>query len=214
MVGPRSASAAPDRVGPASRSHRRRSKKIEEILRAAARLLAERGYAATNLDEIADALDVSKASLYHYFPSKEALVIAALERIGADVQERLVTAASQPLPARERLRALIREQVLVLTRDMPAEAPLFLNGQQLPDVVRERFRKIVDRHDAVFRSVIEQGVERGEFHVADIGVARLLMHGALNFIPAWYRQTRRLPPERLANVVSTLILRLFEGSAE
>src|SRR3984885_12915921 len=56
---------APTATEPLSRSARRRAKRVDDILRVATRLLAERGYAATNLDEIAEVLDLSQASLYH-----------------------------------------------------------------------------------------------------------------------------------------------------
>jgi hypothetical protein len=48
--------------------------------------------------------------------------------------------------------------------------------------------------------------------VADPAVARLLMHGAINFIPSWYKESRRMSPERLAGVVADTLLQLFGGS--
>jgi len=52
----------------------------DEILGAAAKLFAERGYAATGLQIVADALGVGKGTLYRYFPSKERLFLAAVDR--------------------------------------------------------------------------------------------------------------------------------------
>ena len=75
-------SHVPTATEPLRRSDRRRAKRVDDILRVATGLLAERGYAATNLDEIAEVLDLSKASLYHYFPSKEHLILACLDRVG------------------------------------------------------------------------------------------------------------------------------------
>lgn len=193
------------------RADRRRGKRIDEILRVATRLLAERGYAATSLDEIAEVLDLSKASLYHYFPSKEALVLGCLERIGNETVERLTEAAAGPLTARDRLHAVLRAQVLILTRDQPAGAALFLQDVGLPEAVRERSRALVDRHDRIFRSIIEEGVRTGELHVFDPTVARLLMYGAINFIPTWFNRSRRMSPERLADVVADTLVQLLGG---
>ncbi len=196
-----------------SRAGRRRAKRIEDILRVATGLLAERGYAATSLDEIADVLDLSKASLYHYFPSKEDLILACLDRVGNETNRQLRAVAASPLSPRERLRAAVRAQVLVLTRDQPAGAALYLRDVGLPETARARLRTFVGQHDRIFAAIIEEGITAGELHVADPAVARLLMHGAVNFIPSWYKPSRRMSPERLADVVAGTLLQLFGGSA-
>jgi AcrR family transcriptional regulator len=205
-------SDAPAATEPLSRSDRRRAKRVDDILRVATRLLAERGYAATNLDEIAEVLDLSKASLYHYFPSKEHLILACLDRIGDETNQHLSAVASSGAPPRERLHAAVRAQVLVLTGDQSAGAALFIHDLGLPEAVQTRLRTLVEQHDQLFRSIIDEGIRAGELHVADPAVARLLMHGAINFIPSWYKESRRMSPERLADVVADTLLQLFGGA--
>lgn len=196
-----------------SRADRRRAKRIDDILRTATGLLAERGYAATSLDEIAELLDLSKASLYHYFPSKEDLIMACLDRVGDETNRRLREVAASELSPRDRLRAAVRAQVLVLTRDQPAGAALYLRDVGLPEAAQARLRTFVEQHDRLFRAIIDEGVRAGELHVADPAVARLLMHGAINYIPSWYSQSRRMSPERLADVVAGTLLQLFGGGS-
>lgn len=176
------------------------------------RLLAERGYAATSLDEIAEVFDLSKASIYHYFPSKEDLIIACLDRIGDETHQQLTAAADGALSHRDRLHAVLRAQVLTLTGEESAGASLFIHDLGLPAAARARVRVLVERHDQLFRSIINDGIEAGELHVADPAVARLLMHGAVNFIPSWYPGRRRMSPERLADVVADTLLQLFGGT--
>lgn len=57
-----------------------RERRQEQILEAATRIFARRGYPATDLQEVADALGVGKGTLYRYFPTKESLFLAAIER--------------------------------------------------------------------------------------------------------------------------------------
>jgi AcrR family transcriptional regulator len=205
-------SRTPTASAPVRRADLRRAKRIDEILRVATRLLAERGYAATSLDEIAEVFDLSKASIYHYFPSKEDLILACLDRIGDESQRQLTAAAGSAVSPRDRLHAAVRAQVLTMTRDQPAGASLFIHDLGLPQTARARVRALVERHDQLFRSIIEDGIKAGELHVADPAIARLLMHGAVNFIPSWYKESRRMSPERLADVVADTLLQLF-GSA-
>ncbi|MFX9722031.1 helix-turn-helix domain-containing protein, partial [Acinetobacter baumannii] len=54
--------------------------KLELILRQAARLFSERGYATTSLDDVADALEMHKATLYHYISGKEEILYRCLIR--------------------------------------------------------------------------------------------------------------------------------------
>lgn len=203
----------PAGTGTVSRAGRRRAKRIDDILRIATGRLAERGYAATSLDEIAEVLDLSKASLYHYFPSKEDLILACLDRVGDETNRQLRAVAASPLSPRERLRAAVRAQVLVLTRDQPSGAALYLHDVGLPEAARARLRDFVEQHDRLFRSIIDEGIRAGELHVADPAVARMLMHGAINFIPSWYHASRRMAPDRLADVVADTLLQLFGGAA-
>src|SRR3954463_703850 len=106
VVTPAEAQAAAE--VPLSRVARRRDRKVQDILTAAADVLAERGYHGMSLDEIADRLDLTKATLYHYFPSKEALVSACLEAIATRSNERLASVAVDTVgTASERLRRLI-----------------------------------------------------------------------------------------------------------
>jgi AcrR family transcriptional regulator len=180
-------------------------------LKAATHLLYKHGYSGTNLDDIAEMLDFSKASLYHYFPSKEALVICCLERIGDETNERLTAVIEGNSSPLERLHAAIKAQVLLLIRD-PAGTSLFLHDLGLPEAVQERLRALVDRHDRLFRTVIDEGVNTGEILLPNSAVTRLLMHGAINLIPTWYREANGTPPEHLAELVADTLLRLFEDT--
>src|SRR5437868_8696287 len=61
----------------------------EEILEAAARLFARHGYAKTDTQLLADELGVGKGTLYRYFPSKEALFLAAADRVMRNLRQEI-----------------------------------------------------------------------------------------------------------------------------
>ena len=204
---------ATSRAAPAgdgsSRLERKRRRRIREIMQVAVRLMAERGYHSISLDDIAEAMDLAKSSLYHYFPSKEELFKACLQSVGDEIHERLASVAQQPGTASERLRRLVAEQVLIQTQDYSAFAPLFLHPIQWPDGLRATVHRLRQRHDRVFLEVIRSGVASGEFTVSEPRVARLLLHGALNHIPDWYHPRQRLSPQRLATYVADATVALF-----
>ena len=74
-------------------NHDIRLRRQEEILDAAARFFASRGYSEANIQELADILEVGKGTIYRYFPTKEALFLAAVDRL----MQRLSAAVDQCL---------------------------------------------------------------------------------------------------------------------
>jgi AcrR family transcriptional regulator len=171
---------APGRVA------RKRGRRIQEILAAAAALFGERGYDAVSLEDVAERLDVTKGSLYYYFSSKDELVTAAIETLGNEWTDRLevLPAARSGTPA-ARLDALVREHIGIAVREYPAALRLFLTPQDWPAAQQARIKELRRRHDAVFRSVVEEGVANGELTVTDIDAALQCMHAAMSQAPAW-----------------------------
>jgi len=102
-----------------SRIERKRLRRVNEILRVAAEVVAERGYQNTSLDEVAERLDLAKASLYHYFDSKQALVAACLDTAAAEVERRLQDIVAEGGTPSATLRRLIVEQQVFTTQDRP-----------------------------------------------------------------------------------------------
>lgn len=190
---------------------RKRQRRIREIMQTAAKVVAERGYHATSLENVAEEMDLAKATLYHYFSSKEELFGACLQNISAEVFARMEGVAALPGTATDRLHRLVTEQVMILTHDYSAFAPLFLNPIQWPEGLLTAVRRGREHNNELFVRVIDDGVASGEFAITDPMVARQLMHGALNHIPDWYRPRQRLQPERLAAFVADQVVRLFVG---
>jgi AcrR family transcriptional regulator len=170
-----------------TRVQRKRGRRIQTILTTAAELLGERGYDAVSLDDVAERLDVTKGSLYYYFASKDELVTAAIETLGNDWTARLERLAGaqpgHPLP--ERLRALIAEHITIAVREYPAALRLFLVPRAWPTAQRERIKALRQRHDRLFRQIIEDGVASGEFTVTGVDPVLQCMHASMSQAPIW-----------------------------
>src|SRR4051794_30962972 len=133
---------------PVSRVARKRGQRMQQIVAVAAELFGERGYDAVSLDDVAERLDVTKGSLYHYFSGKEELAGAAIEALGTTWTERLERALeSTPERPSVRLRALVREQLVIAVRDHPAGLGLFLVPDGWPEGEREVIKDLRRRHD-------------------------------------------------------------------
>lgn len=91
----------------------------EAIIRVVNRLLAEKGFEAMTVDEVAAAVGIAKASLYKHFPSKEDLAAAAMVSVMRRAQDFIATLAADDAPV-DKLRAVVRWTLEVkLAGEMP-----------------------------------------------------------------------------------------------
>jgi TetR/AcrR family transcriptional regulator, regulator of autoinduction and epiphytic fitness len=179
--------ALDDVAQPTSRLSRRRDRRKAEIVRAAIGMLATGGYQGMSLEGVAERTDIAKATLYHYFSSKDELVAEALEALTAGVLDRLVAArdAEASGSPRERLRALVREQLRVLTVEFPDVGSVFSGQGRWPEVHDEARKSMRRRHDAILREVVDAGLAAGELDCDDVDVALRCHHAVMNSVSVW-----------------------------
>lgn len=156
--------------------------------------------------DIARALDLTPGALYHYFASKADLLYFCQDYS----VERLLDKAGEILrrrgPWAEKLRGLVREQVLCMLDELHGSAA-HLEFHALPEA---RLRRIVakrDRYDAVVRGVIEKGIRAGEFTPCDAKMVSLALLGAVNWTVRWYRPDGPLKPDEIARQFSDYLVR-------
>jgi TetR/AcrR family transcriptional regulator, cholesterol catabolism regulator len=188
----------------------------DQIDTVASALFRERGYAATSVRDIARALDIQGASLYSHVASKEdvlwSIVQRAAERFHSDVRP----LAEQPGPAAERLRAMCRSHVRVVTADVE-HASVFLNEwRSLGEARRNDAAGLRDSYEELFRRVIRDGSRAGEFRAVDAAVAAASILSALNGVADWYRHDGRLSAAAISDQLAEMAVRslVSEGVEE
>src|SRR3954471_14604361 len=136
-AGARAGSAAEPKAVGARNTHRRSA----EIMEAAARVFAERGYHGASTQDIADLLGIRQASLYYYFTSKEvALEQVCMQGVAGFFETEQAIAAGPGTP-REKLAGLIRAHIAPLL-DRSHFVRVFLTQRQfLPNPSRRRIGK-------------------------------------------------------------------------
>lgn len=182
MSEPENESAAEDRALP-RRRQRRKDARPAEIVAAAMALWAERGYAATRLDDVAAQAGIAKGTVYLYFPSKAALFEAALrERLDTTFGAGMEQALQSPLTTAELLaqlfdalrRRLIEAGAGVLLKVLIGE------GHRFPELVALHRELAVERGMRAMRAILARGVARGELRAEAATLdPRLVMAPAL-----------------------------------
>ena len=184
----------------------RKPGRADEIIDAAARVFAVRGYHGASTQDIADLLGIRQASLYYHVPSKEAALEIVCLR-GAEGHYEAASAISRREgSARDRLRALILAHLAHLA-DRGDYVKVFLNERQhLPPQARGRVGRIARRIERIFETVIRQGIRAGEFRSdADPRLATLGVLGLVNSVPQWFRKEAK-PLAAVADQIAALAL--------
>lgn len=167
-------------------SQRRRA---PQIIKAAARIFAERGFHGATTQDIADVLGIRQASLYYYFSSKEAaLELVCLKGVEGFFEAAKIIAA-RPENARKRLTSLINSHLSPLI-DRADFVKVFLNERQhLPGESRRRIGRWSRGLERIFEDVIKEGVAKGEFRSdLDPRMATLAILGMCNAASSWHRK--------------------------
>lgn len=182
---------------------------IEEV---ASTLFRERGYAATSVRDIAQALNLQGGSLYAHMASKEdvlwSIVTRAADRFNSEVGP---IAADHDLAPADRLASMIRAHVGVVT-SIQKDAAVFLHEWRfLSPARREEMQTRRDAYEALFRTVIQEGIHKHEFRAVDVPTTAMAILSAMNGIPTWYRPTGQLSADQIADKQADLFLHALES---
>jgi AcrR family transcriptional regulator len=178
----------------------------EEILAAAAQIFREKGYHATSMQDIAEAVHLQKGSLYHHIRSKEEILASLLDRaldlLILSMQE--VMASSQPVE--EKLRAAMRMYADNIAVHSDLAAVLLLEYRNLSPRLRARHMGRRDRFEALWRELLRQGMQQGVFRTSDEKLVALAILGVQNWMLTWYRAEGPLSAAELSNRFADLFL--------
>lgn len=159
----------------------------ETLLSAAAELFARQGYRATTLDDVAAALRIRKASLYHYMRSKEDLLTAIYDRIFDRIEGAVRPIAAQELPADERLRRMIHAHVEVVAAESDMLAVVFREEAELSRSKQAAIRRRKRGYERIFGQVIDEGQRQGLLRPLAGGLLVRALLGMCNWMYQWYR---------------------------
>jgi AcrR family transcriptional regulator len=159
----------------------------EEVTRTAARLFAERGYHGTSLADVAAAVGIKKASLYHHIETKEDL-LWDVAWAGAEAFRAALDGVPEDVPGTEKLRLALRAHLHVVSEQLDAATVFTREWRSLTGARRERFLAERRRYEERIRELFREGVERGELRTdLDVGAAALLFLSAANWAYTWLR---------------------------
>jgi AcrR family transcriptional regulator len=170
-----------------------------DILQAAAQIFSKKGYHAASMQDIAAAVHLQKASLYHHVDSKQEILLAILDKTLDLLIEDLEAVVRRPLPPQEKLRLAIQAYVGRLTEDADLAAVLLLEYRSVEPELRARQIERRDKFEKLWREILQEGIQKKVFRPVDVSIATFALLGIQNWMITWYREAGRLSPSDLAD---------------
>jgi TetR/AcrR family transcriptional regulator, cholesterol catabolism regulator len=177
-----------------------------DIIDAATRIFSERGYHAASMSDIADAVGIRKASLYHHVRKKEDLLFAIHEALVDELIDETMAVSSSSVTASEKVRRLLHVTMRFIARNRDG-VTVFLAERHA--VTGERWQALVvkrDFYERMVNQIVTDGRADGEF--VDLPpeiVARALL-GMVNWGYTWFQQDGPRSADEVAEVFASLAL--------
>ncbi|MFZ5510895.1 MAG: TetR/AcrR family transcriptional regulator [Pseudomonadota bacterium] len=180
--------------GGAEESNRR-----AELIRAAARLFREKGYDATTIRDIANAVGMRSGSPFYHFKSKQDMLRAVMSEGLQQALAALEQVAARPASPRDKFRGLIRAHLATILEPSADFIPVLLyEWRALDQESRAEVIAVKDRYEAIWQDCLGELKKAGLLR-NDGKVERLLMFGALNWIAQWYKPGGGLSIDEIAD---------------
>jgi len=190
-----------------------KSKKVQQgeatrhaLLHAARTLFGEQGYAATSIDEVAQAAKVTKGAFYHHYNGKQELFAAVYEQVKREVSERAATAFLEPDPWEDLCAGC--HAMLDAHLDPPVRRILLHDAQAVLDA--DTIRHVENRYGAVvLRGALRRSVRAGVIQPLPLKTLALMLTGAI--LEGCMTIADAEDPDQARADVGSVLMTLLEG---
>ena len=180
----------------------------EQVIRKAAELFREKGYAAASMRDLAQKLGIEAASLYSHIKSKEEILHTLCFDMAAEFRRSLEEVEKdQTVTASEKLRKGIIGHIQVMAKDLTASAVFMNEHRHLSQPSLRDFLLLRINYINRFKTIIEEGVAKNEFKsTIDKKLAVMTLFSSLNWMPMWYDPDAAIEPEELGRQLADMLV--------
>lgn len=160
-------------------------RRVDEIIETGVKVFHEHGYDSGSLDDVAAALDLRRASLYHYLRNKAELLYLIFDRALSTSLQRLDDIADIPAP-RQQLAALLAHQVRMVSKDPDLFAVFFDQRPRLDEAFSEQIIQKEREYVRRITAIVARATEAGEVRTTDAWHAAHALIGMTSWIYKWF----------------------------
>jgi AcrR family transcriptional regulator len=179
----------------------------EQVIRKAAELFREKGYAASSMRDLAQKLGIEAASLYSHIKSKEEILQNLCFDMASEFIKSLNVVEAKSTTATEKLTHGIIGHIQVMAKDLIASAVFMNEHRHLSQPYLREFLLLRINYINRFKNIIQQGVEQGEFkETIDRKLAVMTLFSSLNWMPLWYDPNSAIDPNELGKQLADMLV--------
>lgn len=178
----------------------------DQILESAAQVFRQKGYHGASMADIARAVGLQKATLYHHFGSKQEILAELLDRALSIVTDNMSKVMEQDISAEEKLHMAMRSYLQMLCVQGNLASVLLLEYRSLEKNLYIRHIQNRDKFEKMWRNLVSEGVESGTFQCESISITVWALLGVMNWTITWYRPGGNLSVENIADQFADLFL--------
>jgi len=186
---------------------RRSSEETQKrIIRKASELFFRKGYDGTSFEDIAKACKINKGTIYYFFRAKDKILYeVCIEGINRIWDQTLATANSNLSPE-DKLRKLVIDQMAFQLRNKGYSGVGAIENRNLPAALQKQYISMRDKYESVFRQVMQDGIDQGQFAPTDVNQTTRFILGLLISTIRWHRLNGALTVEEIANQAANFIM--------
>jgi AcrR family transcriptional regulator len=185
------------------------NRKRRLILKTAARIFARNGFQKTTIDEIAEALQVTKPTIYYYFKNKEDLLFQITRLALGDLDRAVSSSEHESASGLDKLREFCRIYGAFILTDIGA-CTTVVSDTHFSPAFRRRARTLKKQFDLRIHKIIDEGRRDRSMSIDDPRIFAAALFGAMNWAPQWFDPKGRLSAERVAMA----IFEIFDRAAK
>ncbi len=171
----------------------------EDVVSAAGRLFATRGFHGTSMRDLGEELGMLGSSIYSHVRGKNELLLEVIQRGAAFFNAVVDDATGSEGNAVDRLRELVFGHVRVVIGHIDESRTFLFESRFLPDADRQQIVEMRDAYESAYRQVIQAGIDDGSLaQDIDAGITAIFILSVLNALIRWYRPSGERDAEQIA----------------
>jgi len=180
----------------------------DEVLRTAARIFSQCGFKNATLEDVGNALGISRPALYHYAKSKDELLSECAKIAFQELLDALDTAKAAP-NGLERVQVFFRLYGNIIWDDF-GRCFVLTDRRELNDLEKEHTRQTQLMLGAAVESLVLEGIKDGSIRQCPAADVSRTLFGVFNSIPRWHHEHSRRP---IADISESLLTIVVQGIA-
>ncbi|TXB67588.1 TetR/AcrR family transcriptional regulator [Phaeodactylibacter luteus] len=184
----------------------RKPEKKEQIKEAAARLFRDKGYSATSMRDLAEAVSLKASSLYNHISSKEEILREICFENAHRFRSGMEEVEQAQSTAMAKVEALLRLHVRTAMEDATSVTAFNDEWRHLNEPFLSEFKSLRRDYEQRFRLILLAGMEEGEFRQMDPNIALYTLFSSVRWVYDWFQPGRPLTAANVEDELTAFIL--------